>query len=108
MRESFIFYRSFADGLKDLDDQTFRRLMDAIIYYALEGIEPELSGLEKTVFVAWKANIDASNIRRDNGAKGGRPRKDDEQNAVYDSKTIGFENENHRLADEKPNKNINV
>lgn len=99
MRDSFIFYRSFIEGLEEVDDATFRRLVVALANYALDDKAPQLSGLEKGVFTSWKANVDASNKRRDNGKKGGRPSKE---------KTSGFENENHRLRDEKPNKNVNV
>lgn len=99
MRDSFTFYRSFAEGLKEVDDATFRRLVESIMNYALDDEEPELSGLEKGMYLAWKANVDASNQRRDNGKLGGRPPKE---------KTIGFEDENHRLSDEKPNKNMNI
>ena len=102
MRDSFTFYRSFAEGLKEVDDATFRRLVESIMSYALNDEEPELSGLEKTAFLAWKANIDASNKRKDNGKLGGRPTS--EKPLVMDDETIGYEDENHRLEDEKPNK----
>lgn len=126
MRNSFTFYRSFAEGLAGMDDATYRRLMDAIVWYALDGEEPQLSGLEHALFLSWKANVDASNQRRENGSKGGRPHKSepekpdsaqdpqvscpdtplsDSESMVSDIKTIGFENENQWFQDEKPNKN---
>ena len=74
MRESFTYYRSFAEGLKPLNDETYRRLSDALVNYALYGETPDLEGLEMTVFQSWKANIDASNKRKDNGKNGGRPK----------------------------------
>lgn len=107
-RNNFTFYRSFAEGLKGVDDATFRRLVTAIMEYALDDEEPELSGIENTVFLAWKANIDASNKRKDNGKLGGRPssenhRLSDEKPLVSDVETIGYEGENHRLEGTKPN-----
>ena len=79
MRDCFTFFRSFMEGVKDLDDHTYRKLIDAIMYYALDGIEPNLSGLENAVFQGWKANVDSSNKRRDNGAKGGKSKDSDDQ-----------------------------
>lgn len=105
MRDSFIFYRSFIEGLDEIDDATFRRLIEALTRYALDGIEPKLSGLEKGLFVSWKANIDAANKRRDNGKLGGRPAK--EITNGYEEETNGYGDENHRLSDTKPNINVN-
>lgn len=101
MRDSYTFYRSFIEGLRDADDATFRRLVEAITYYALDEAEPELSGLEYGMFRAWKANVDASNKRKDNGKLGGRPKA---ETIGYEEKTNGYEVENHRLEVVKPNK----
>lgn len=79
MKESFILYRSVFEGLKELDSETVKRLMVALGDYALDGVEPELSGIEYALFTAWKASIDAAERRRqanaENGQKGGRPTK---------------------------------
>lgn len=104
MRESFTFYRSFIEGLRDVDDATFRRLVESISRYALDDIEPELSGLEYGMFTSWKANVDASNKRRENGKLGGRPSKEkpmvtDEKPMVIDTKPM--------VTDEEPNKKEN-
>lgn len=104
MRESFTFYKSFAEGLKCLDNETRLMMLDAIIDYALYDKEPQLSGLGMATFLAWKANIDASNMRKDNGAKGGRPKASVEKPMVTEPETNGFEDENQWLGDEKPNK----
>jgi len=105
MRESYTFYRSFIEGLRDVDDATFRRLIESISRYALDDIEPELSGLEYGIFASWKANVDASNKRRENGKLGGRPSKEEpmvteEKPMVIDSKPM--------VTDEKPNKKENM
>lgn len=93
MRDNFLFYRSFMEALEGLDDQTYRRLVEAALHYALDGEEPELTGLERSVFVSWKANIDRSNQNRDNGKTGGRPKKP----VVTECETSGFEDENQWL-----------
>ena len=109
MNEGFTYYKSFYEGIQDLDDATYRRMNDALMRYALYGEEPELTGLEKTVFISWKANIDASNRRKANGAKGGRPTKEtivsDEKTMVSDNESIVSDAES-MVSEEKPNINI--
>ena len=77
MRDSFTFYRSFVEGIKELDAETCKKLLVALADYALDDEMPDLKGVEKALFLAWKPNIDASNRRKDNGLKGGRPAKSD-------------------------------
>lgn len=74
MRNSFTFYRSFMEGMESIEAESFKRLMLAMMHYALDDLEPQLDGLEYALFMAWKANIDASNRRKENGLKGGRPK----------------------------------
>lgn len=104
MNESFTYYRSFYEGLQGLDDATYRRLNDALMRYALFGDEPELTGLEATAFISWKANIDASNRRKANGAKGGRPKTTviDDESMVSDDESMVYKDKT-MVSDEKPN-----
>ena len=104
-RESFTCYRSVMEGLEGVDDATFRRLMTALMRYALDDQETEFFGLENTVFCAWKASIDASNKRKDNGKNGGRPPK---KPMVTEEETNGFEDDNQWLCDAKPTKTETV
>ena len=78
-RESFVFYMSFYEALKDLPDETYVRLSKALCEYALHGVVPELEGFEKSIFIAIKPQIDANNKRYENGQKGGRPKKNPEE-----------------------------
>lgn len=71
-RDSFIFYRSFAEALEYLPAVEFKKVMQAIQKYALDGIEPKLSGVSKVVFALVKPQITANNKRYENGCKGGR------------------------------------
>lgn len=107
MTDSFVFYRSFHEALKDLPPEQYGRLMYALNEYALNGEEPELSGVDKSIFTLIKPQIDANNRRKNNGALGGRP-KENKKPMVIETETIGYENENHRLLNEKPNENDNV
>ena len=105
MRESFTYYKSFAEGLKPLNDETYRRLSDALVNYALYGETPDLEGLEMTVFQSWKANIDASNKRKDNGKNGGRPKTEINRTETENNRTITENNRTKpKITEGKPNK----
>ena len=105
MRESFTYYKSFFEGLKPLDDGTYRRLSDALIKYALYDESPDLEGLEMTVFQSWKANIDASNRRKDNGKNGGRPKTEINRTETENNRTITENNRTKpKITEGKPNK----
>jgi hypothetical protein len=99
MNDSFIFYTSFVDAIDTLPEEDQLRAYKAISHYATKGEVPSPSiGIAYTIFLMAKPQIDANKNRRENGGKGGRPKKE----------TYGFEDENHRLSDEKPNVNVNV
>lgn len=93
MKESFIFYRSFYEAIKDLDDKKRLKMFDSITKMALENEEIEnLKGICKQLFILIKPQITANNKRYEDGKKGGRPKKE---------KTTGF-------FEKKPNENVNV
>ena len=105
MRDSFVFYRSFVKAAKRLPPEQRLALYEAIINYALDGVEPRdddavIAAIMEVIF----PQIDVNNQRYENGKKGGRPKKP----LVSDEKTIGFETKNHRLLNSKPNVNDNV
>jgi len=82
MRDSFVFYRSFFEGVSLLPDKDKLEAYNAICEYSLNGVEPELGGTAKAVFLLIKPQIDANTRRyqnglkgKDFGAKGGRPKK---------------------------------
>lgn len=112
MRDSMVLYRSFAEAMDDLPAEQYKEAMQAITKYAMDGIEPECSGVVKIIFLMAKPQIDANNSKHDNGKRGGRPKKPkvntSETKVKTDVKTKVNENENHRLSDEKPNENVNV
>lgn len=72
MRDSVVFYRSFYEALKDLPPEQFKESVKAIMEYGLNGKAPETTGIEKTIFLLTKPQIDANNKRYENGTKGGR------------------------------------
>lgn len=72
-----IFYESWWDAVKPLPEAEARDALIAILAYGCEGVVPEnLTGSARAMFLMAKPLIDANNARRENGAKGGRPRKD--------------------------------
>ena len=109
-RESFIFYRSFYDSIKGLGDAEFAECMRFLCEYGLNENELEGGVLAEVVLKMAKPQIDANNQRRSNGAKGSRPKTGGSITENQESKkeTGGFESENHRLRDAKPNDNDNA
>lgn len=127
MQESFIFYDSFREVGKDMEEKSRLAFYEAIIDYALTGKldETNLPKEIKLLFKLIKPQIDANVKRRNGGKKGGRPSKKSENveksaektNDIEEEnyeKTTGLENknhrfqsENHRFQNEKPNVNVN-
>ena len=89
MRDSFIFYRSFYEAIKDLPRDIQGEIYTAIMEYSLYGKETDnLKPVARSIFTLIRPQIDVNNKRFDNGCKGGRPLKNETK--------------------EKPNKNYNV
>lgn len=98
MKDSFVFYRSFYEAIKDLTIEEQSILFNAICELALNETDTELTGIPNTLFKLIKPQIEANNERYNNGKKGGRPSK--KTIGSKKEKTIGFENK-------KPNVNVN-
>lgn len=75
MRDSFIFYRSFFESFDGLSKKDKLLLFDAVCNYALNDIEPQLTGVPLSMFKLLKPQLDANIRRYENGCKGGRPKK---------------------------------
>lgn len=103
-KDSFVFYRSFFEAIKDLPDNEQLQLYKAICNLALDEVEIELDGIANTLFKLMKPNIIANTEKWKNGNKGGRPKKPVDKNkkttGYTKEKTSGFENK-------KPNENVN-
>ena len=95
-KESFIFYRSFYEAIKDLDCETKVEIYDAICEYSLNQNETEIDGIGKTIITLIKPQLDANLKRYKNGCFGGRP------------KTKPKPNDNQNETKPKPNDNDNV
>lgn len=96
MREGFVFYRSFSDALEGLPAEQYKTIMVALCKYALNGEEPKsLDPVSNTIFTLIKPQIDANSRRYENGCKGGRPKKETENNPIN----------NQTETKQKPNRN---
>ena len=67
MRESVVFYRSFAEAIKALPKEEQLKALWAVINYGLDGVIPEEHGVHTAIFLMAKPQIDANNKRYQNG-----------------------------------------
>ena len=75
-RDSFIFYRSFYEAIRELKDDIKLEVFTAITEYALYGKFPEdLKPVAKGMMTLIKPNLDVNTSRYENGKKGGRKPK---------------------------------
>lgn len=82
MKESFIFYRSFYEALKELSKEDRVEIIDAICELALNEKEVELKGgIQKAMFALMKPQIEANNKRYANGCKAKQKQKESEPQA---------------------------
>ena len=101
-RESFVFYRSFYEGIKELPRDIQGEVLTAIMEYGLNGVTTEnQKQITKAMFALIKPQLDANNQRFENGKKGGRPKANCNQT---ETKTKPKQNRNKT----KPEPNVNV
>lgn len=104
MRDSFIFYKSFYDAIRDLPRDVQGEIYTAIMEYSLYGNEiAQLKPIAKSIFILIKPQLDSNIARYENGKKGGRPRGQNNQN-----ETEQKPNQNQNETNPKPNYNVNV
>lgn len=66
-RDSFIFYRSFYEAISELPKENQANTYDAIMQYALNQKEIELTGISKAIFSLVKPQLDANYKKYENG-----------------------------------------
>ena len=117
-RKSFVFYRSFAEAIEGLDNETRLECFDAIVSYGIHGEEKELDGIAKMIFTLVKPQLDANNKKYLDGKKGGeygklggRPKtrgvKDKNPTGVIDKNPNGVKNKTPNV-NVNDNENVNV
>lgn len=76
-RDSFIFYKSWWDAVGLLPGDMRGEVLTAIIEYGLSGETNSRQGnTTRAILELIKPQIDANNVKYDNGRKGGRPRSE--------------------------------
>lgn len=76
MKDSFVFYRSFYEAVRELSKDIQLEVYSAIIEYALNGRRIDgLKPISRSIFSLVLPQLDANNARYRNGIKGGRPPK---------------------------------
>ena len=107
-RESFVFYRSFYEGIKELPRDIQGEVLTAIMEYGLNGVTTEnQKPITKAMFALIKPQLDANNQRFENGKNGGAPKGN--QNARKQPKNNQETTEKQPKSNQKqPNVNDNV
>ncbi len=103
-RDSFVFYRSFYEAICELSDKEIADTLKALSEYALNGIEPNCSGIAKAIYIMAKPQLDANTKRYQNGTKGGRP-NDSEEPSGNQTVTNRKPNNNQSITKQEPNRN---
>lgn len=62
-KNGFTFFRSYYEAIRELEAEQRLELYDAITAYALDGVEPELSGVAKACFLLMRPVLDKSDAR---------------------------------------------
>lgn len=102
-RDSFIFYRSFYEAIKEVPEDAQLQIYKAISIYALEQEEIELTGIAKAIFSLVKPQLDANYKKYENGKQTkSKTKAKDKQNK---SKIETNVNDNDNVND---NVNVNV
>ena len=74
MRNSFVFYSSWWEAIKNLPREIQGEVLTAIIEYGLTGETTEsLKPITKALLALVMPQIDSNNKKYENGSKGGRP-----------------------------------
>ena len=102
-RDSFIFYRSFYEAIDEIPENNQAEVYRAIMSYALNQEEYELSGISKAIFSLVKPQLDANYRKYENGKQNGS--KVEAKQKQSKSKSKANVNDNVNVND---NDNVNV
>lgn len=113
-RDGFVFYKSFYDALKSLDDANIKwKIVEAICEYGLNGNEIELDAISRMAFNLVRPQLDANNKRYLNGKKGasygslgGRPKIETPDKPLDNPKKTPKKPQEN--PNQTPNDNVNV
>lgn len=107
-KSSFLIYHEYREPLKLLTDEQRGQLLMALIDYSESGVVPELDGISMMAFSFIQSQMDRDSKKyenrcssnRENGKKGGRPKKenDSEENP---KNPMGFEETEKKTKNQK-------
>lgn len=100
-RDSFIFYRSFYEAISELPKENQADSYNAIMRYALDQEEIELTGISKAIFSLVKPQLDANYKKYENGKQ--KKSKTEAKQKQTKSKKVTNVNVNDNVND-----NVNV
>ena len=107
-RESFVFYASWLEAIKNLPREMQGEVLVAIVEYGITGEMPaDLKPIAKALMAMVKPQIDANRVKYENGKKGGRKPNENQT----ETKTKPNENQNETKEEPnltKPEPNVNV
>lgn len=108
-RDSFVMLRSFVDGIAEMESDADKlAAYEAIMAYCFDGEEPDRSKPEvvrvmfKAILPVMKKALDSYDSKKENGAKGGRPKKSDANQHGSEIKL-----EKPKKTESKPNETLN-
>lgn len=101
---SCVFYGSFYEAVSLLPLESQGKVYDAIFKFAFENIETELEGVELAVFLLIKPQLIANRTKYENGCKGGRPKKETDEQKVDENGEYLKNNSNSNNQNESKNK----
>lgn len=102
-RDSFIFYRSFYEAISELPKENQADSYNAIMRYALDQEEIELTGISKAIFSLVKPQLDANYKKYENGKQ--KKSKTEAKQKQTKSKKVTNVNVNDNVNE---NANVNV
>lgn len=68
-RKQFTWYRSYYDALKEIPAEEFRDIVLAVCAYALDGEEPELSGVARAIFTLIRPTLEVGRSKAENRSR---------------------------------------
>lgn len=86
-RKQFTWYRSYYDALKELPAEEFRDIVLAVCAYALDGEEPELSGVARSIFTLIRPTLEVGRSRAENRSRTEQTSLSAEQNGSRPEQT---------------------
>lgn len=96
-RKQFTWYRSYYDALKELPAEEFRDIVLAVCAYALDGEEPELSGVARAIFTLIRPTLEVGRSKAENRSRA-------EQTSISAEQTVNRPEQTKNKTEQTQNK----